>query len=291
MPTPGQLSLLILAIALFAIGGAVSVLHFAWDRPGLRLVAKQCLYWGLLASLAVLVWHSVQRGNWLPLEDNFDAFLWLAILLTLFVLYVQRTKPITGIDFFLMPVVILLLIAAAVFGREKPRAYTPVTWLWVHRVTAYGGAVAFAVAGAVGAMYLITNARLRRRKQLPAEPGFGSLERLEHFTRISVTLGFALLTIALVTGLVRVLSPGSQTQLGPWWFLNAKVVLAFAVWIIYALVLHAPINPVFRGRRAAMLSVLGFLIMVGTLVAVQFVPGGGGGGGGGAADGGNGGRP
>src|SRR5438105_272652 len=145
MPTSGQLALLIFAIALFALGGAVSLARLAWDRAGLRLVAKQCFYWGLLASLAVSIWHSVQRRNWLPLEDNFDAFLWLAILLTLFVFYVQQAKPIRGIDYFLMPVVILLLAAAAVFGREKPRAYTPAAWLWVHRVTAYGGALAFAV--------------------------------------------------------------------------------------------------------------------------------------------------
>src|SRR2546423_9309449 len=132
MPPSGQLTLLGLAIALFALGGAVSLTRCARTRPGLRLVAKQCLYCGLLASLAVLVWHSVQRRNWLPLEDNFDAFLWLAILLTLFVTYVQRTKPITGIDFFLMPVVILLLIAAGVFRREKARADTPAGPPWGH---------------------------------------------------------------------------------------------------------------------------------------------------------------
>jgi hypothetical protein len=33
-------------------------------------------------------------------------------------------------------------------------------------------------------------------------------------------------------------------------------------------------NPVFRGRRAAVLSVVGFLLMIGALVAAQFTPGG-----------------
>lgn len=276
MPTSGQLALLIFAIVFFAAGGVVSLTRLWWaERPALRVVAKACLYCGVLTALAVLIWHSSKRGSWLPLEDNFDAFVWLGILLTLFVLYVQRTKPIAGIDFFLMPVVILLLVAAAVFGRSKPHPYTPAAWSWVHRVSAYGGAVAFAVAAAVGAMYLITNARLRRKDVVTTGPNFGSLERLEHFTRISVTLGFALLTIGLITGLIEVLDHGGTQRLGPHWFLNPKVLLAFAVWIIYALVLHAPINPSFRGRKAAMLSVLGFLIMVWTLIAVQFMPAGG----------------
>jgi ABC-type transport system involved in cytochrome c biogenesis permease subunit len=47
------------------------------------------------------------------------------------------------------------------------------------------------------------------------------------------------------------------------------------VWVIYALVLHAPINPSFRGRKAAMLSILGFVVMVWALIAVQFMPSGG----------------
>jgi ABC-type transport system involved in cytochrome c biogenesis permease subunit len=273
MPTLGQLALLFTAIFCFAAGGvaALARLRAGEERPRLRIAAKACLYWGLLLSIAVVIWHSLHRRSWLPLEDNFDTFVWLGILLTLFVLYVQKTKPIAGMDFFLMPVVILLLCAAAIFGREKPVKYLPNAWIWVHLFCAFTGAAAFAVAAAAGAMYLITNARLRRKDVVSTGPNFGSLERLEHFTRISVTLGFALLTVGLVTGMIK------KDLLGAHWFLAPKVILAFAVWIIYALVLHAPINPSFRGRKAAMLSVLGFLIMVWTLIAVQFMPASGGG--------------
>ena len=273
MSTPGQLALLILSILLFAVGGVVSLLRIRGERPGLRLIAKQCLYWGWLAAGAVLVWHSIHRGSWLPLEDNFDALVWLGFLLAAFVLYVQGRRPVGGIDWFLMPIVTLLLVAAAIFGQAKPHLYTQRTWAWVHRVTAYGGAVAFAVAGAVGAMYLINNRRLRNKTPLAATgPKFASLERLEHFTRVSVTLGFALLTVGLITGLFEVLRSNGGTRLGAHWFLQPKVLLAFSVWVVYALVLHAPINPSFRGRKAAMLSIVGFVLMVGVLIAVQFMP-------------------
>ena len=274
MPTTGQLALLILSIALFALGGLVSLARTRGDRPALRLIAKQCLYWGLIASVAVVIWHSAQRASWLPVDDNFDALVWLGILLTLFVLYIQMTRPIFGIDFFLMPVVILLLAAAAVFGRYHLHPYVSTTWAWVHRASALLGAVGFAIAGAVGAMYLITNARLRRKT---ASPGvmFGSLERLEHFTRVSVTLGFSTFTIGLVTGLVEVLHRGGNTALGAHWFLAPKVLLALCVWIVYALVLHVPMNPSFRGRRAALLSIVGFVLMIGEVIAIQFTAPGG----------------
>ena len=57
---------------------------------------------------------------------------------------------------------------------------------------------------------------------------------------------------------------------------TAKLLLASLAWLVYAIVMHAPINPRFRGRRAAMLSVFGFVLVFGTLVAVQFMPGGNG---------------
>lgn len=262
-PTAGQVVLLLVSVALFAAGWGLSLARLRVERDSFRVAAKACMYGGLVIGLGVLVWHSAGRRNWFPLADNFDSLVWLGLLLALFVLYTQRTRPLRGLDWFVSPIVVLLLVSAAVFGRTNPHEYdVRSVWLWTHRVTAYGGAVAFAIAGAVGAMYLIVNHRLRNKSVGPGE-GFASLERLEHLTLASVTLGFSLLTIGTVTGIVRFVEEGGHTPV-------AKVVLALAVWLVYAVVLHSPINPSFRGRKAAVLSVVGFVLMVGTIVAVQF---------------------
>ena len=262
-PTVGQLSLLFVSIALFAAGWGLSLARLWRESNSLRIAAKACMYGGLVVALGVLLWHSGNRGNWLPLADNFDTLVWLGLLLALFVLYTQRTRPLRGLEWFVSPIVVLLLVGAAIFGRARPHEYdVRSVWLWTHRVTAYGGAVGFAVAGAVGAMYLIVNHRLRTKSAGPGER-FGSLERLEHLTLASVTLGFSLLTIGTVTGIVRFAEEGGHTP-------ATKLVLAVAVWLVYAVVLHSPINPSFRGRKAAVLSVVGFVLMVGTIVAVQF---------------------
>jgi len=277
MPTTGQILLLILAILCFLTGGLLSLARTWWNRESLRISSKACLWSGVTVSLGVLLWHMLTRptGNWLPLEDNFEAFIWLAVLLAGFVLYVQRTRPLGGLDWFVMPIVIILLIAAGILGKAKPQEYVGTTWYWIHIMTAFGGALAFAVACATGAMYLQANRRLRS-KSLASGPVLGSLERLERITFTSVTLGFALLTIGLVTGLIRVLKTDGQTRLGEHWYTSPKVVLAFSVWVVYAIVLHAPINPSFRGRKVAMLSIFGFALMIVTLIAVNFVPAGGG---------------
>ena len=269
MPTSGQLALLVCSVLCFAEGLILSLLRLRWDRALFSTIARALSWCGIIIGAAVLAWHSALRENWLPLEDNFDTLIWLGLLLAAFVKYMQRRRPLGGLDWFIMPIVILLLVGAAIFGRTKPHQYLPMTWSVVHRVTAYGGAVAFAIAAAVGAMYLYTNNRLRKKTFHPG-PNLGSLERLEHLTFTSVTLGFALLTIGLVTGMIW--SNSGANRLGPHWFASPKVLLALGTWVVYAIVLHSPINPSFRGRKAAMLSIFGFALMIAVMIAVQFMP-------------------
>jgi len=269
-PTLGQIILISVSIAFFVVGGVISLARISFERPWSRVAAKACMYFGLVFALGVLVWHSILRGSWVPLEDNFDTLIWLALVLSGFVLYVQRRKPLMGLDWFVMPVVVLLLIGAAITGRTNPHDYDVRTlWSWVHLATAYGGAVAFAIAAAAGMMYLIANRRLRHKVSL-AGPNMGSLERLEHLMLTSVTLGFAMLTIGALMGIVKMRTT-PRADHNP--TLTAKVILSSAVWVVYAIVLHSPINPSFRGRRAAVLSIVGFVLMVGTIVAVLVMPG------------------
>jgi ABC-type transport system involved in cytochrome c biogenesis permease subunit len=279
MPTTSQIIHLGFAILLFGVGTVFSISRLWRDGDAARIGAKACSWTGVLLAVVVLVWHAVARGagggNWLPLEDNFEAFVWLGILLAVFVLYVQRAKALGGLDWFVMPIVIVLLVAAIVFGRANPQPYADTTWSWVHRITAYGGALAFAIAGAAGAMYLLASRRLRHKT--PAQgPRQGSLERLEHLTFTAVTLGFAMMTCGLVAGLVWQLrlerAGGGPTRLGEHWYASPKVLMASAVWVVYAVVLHARINPVFRGRKVAILSIVGCVLMVGTLITLNLMP-------------------
>jgi ABC-type uncharacterized transport system permease subunit len=265
-PNLGQVLLLIAAIVLFAAALGISLSRLRHERRWSRIAAKACTYFGVVLALIVLIWHAANRRSWLPLGDNFDAFIWLGLLLALFVLYVQRTHPIGGIDWFVLPIVMLLMLAAAIFGSARPHEYSRSAWRSVHYVTAYGGAVAFAVAGAMGAMYLLANRRVRvKDAAVLSGPSFSSLERLEHVTLVAVTTGFALLTVGAITGLVQMLFEHRATS-------PAKIVLTAMVWVIYGLVLHSPINPSFRGRKTALLSVLGFIAMAGVLVTVQLLP-------------------
>ncbi len=268
MPTGGQIVLLLAAVVVFAVGAGASISRRWTCRAGVNALVRGCLLGGLGMTLIVLIWHAIGRQDWVPIGDNFDALLWLAVLLSLFVIYIQGSTRTGGVDGFVIPVVIALMLGAGYFGTREYQRYHPLVhdiWSWVHRVTAYGGAAAFAIAAAGGAVYMLKSRRLRRKTPLTAR--WGSLEGLESLTLIGVTLGFALLTIGLITGLVLIVADHQRTS-------TLKLVMACGAWAIYALVLHTPINPQLRGRKTAMLSIAGFVLIAGAVVAVQYAGGG-----------------
>jgi ABC-type uncharacterized transport system permease subunit len=276
-PTPpnlAQVLLLIGAAILFAAGEAISLARLRSQNPALRIASKALDYWAMILVLTGLIWHCVDVGSAVPLEDNFETLAALAILMAGLSLYIQRTKTILGLDWFIMPVVILLVISAVIFGKIRPDAYHANSlWFLIHLLSTFGGTAAFAMAAAVGAVYLISVARLRRKSAIGG-PFMNSLERLERFTQSAVRIGFALLTIGLITGFLKIIHDGPNTALGRHPMASPKVILAILVWIVYALALHTPITPSVRGRRAALLSIVGFVLMFGTIIVVASMPGG-----------------
>jgi len=271
-PNSSQIALVLAGAALFLGGASISIVRILHPGNALRLLAKSLDYFGICLVLAALVWRAVDRGIWMPLEDNFQTLATLALLVAGFTMYVQRARPIPGLDSFLMPMVIVMLIYSALFAIHHPRSNEPSgLWDMAHSASSFAGAAAFAVAAAVGAMYLIASARLRRKSAISPLPG-ASLERLENLTQLAVSFGFALLTVGIVTGLAKVIMQGRNTRLGAHWMTSPKVILAFSVWLVYAVALHTPITPAIRGRKSAMLSIVGFVLMIATLMTVLYMP-------------------
>lgn len=278
--TPVQLGILLAAAAALLAGGALSLV----ERTGRRISTGArwvLLIVGVGLCALVLAWHSIgvfrQTGAWQPLQDNLSAMLTLAVLLSGFVAYVQIKRPIALLEWFIMPAVIILILMAGHFGTTRPEPYLPSAYSLVHRISTYLGALAFVVAGATGMLYLLSDRTLRRRpssgaKPLPSPGRFGSLERLEHMTYSTVTLGFALFSVGIVTGIAWVVHDGGNTRLGEHWLLSPKVLLAFGVWAIFGIVLHTPIAPRLRGRKNAILSLLGLVLTIATLFAVLLMP-------------------
>ena len=171
----------------------------------------------------------------------------------------------------------MLLVSAMVMGLRHPLVYnehgvTDSVWSIVHRATTFGGSLAFFVGGAAGALYLINNWRLRRKLLPAAGPKLGSLERQESLVNAAVTIGFGLMSVGLVTGLIWIVARHAEPASKGW--SHAKITLAAGAWVVYALALHTPLTIRLRGRRAAILSIVGALLAIGAVLAAALGSGG-----------------
>jgi hypothetical protein len=118
MPNRTEILLLLAAALLLAVSVVASMAR----RRG---AAALCGWLGVILGIAVLTLHALQRGDWFPLQDNFDALAALGVMLAGCVLYVQLDPPRRR------PGLVrpsrrrrILLVAAAVFGEAMPRGNT-----------------------------------------------------------------------------------------------------------------------------------------------------------------------
>jgi len=92
------------------------------------------------------------------------------------------------------------------------------------------------------------------------------LEVLDRLTYRAVTLAFPLLTLMLITGAV-----WANESWGRYWGWDPKETWALITWLFYATFLHTRLTHGWKGRRSAVLAVLGFVAVMFTYLGVSFL--------------------
>ncbi len=115
--------------------------------------------------------------------------------------------------------------------------------------------VAFLVVGFVGAVLFA------REKLLNLAPESGALDQLVYR---SIQVGFPLMTLGIVTGAV-----WADYAWGRPWGWEPKETWSLITWIVYAAYLHARITHGWRGKRAAVLAIVGFAVVIFTFLGVN----------------------
>jgi ABC-type transport system involved in cytochrome c biogenesis permease subunit len=128
--------------------------------------------------------------------------------------------------------------------------------------------VAFLIAFVGGLLFLVQERQLKRRPVGRPFHRIPSLEALDDVNFAAIGVGFWLLTIGLVCGVV-----GSKQVLGRWWMGDPKEYLTVLLWCSYLALWLMRLRATLRGRRVALLSVLGFsLVLFSALVVSRILP-------------------
>lgn len=265
-------ALLWFAGCLYGIHALVTAIHLF--RSGQQGAVRR---WGLLAAALLLhtafVVSRAFEARGLPTETRLDSlalFLW--VLAVVFAVC-ERPYRLGGVAPLFWPLFTVGAVAALVTsGREATLgASLDRFWLGLHLVPVYAGYAGFAVAAGGGLGYMVQERLLRTKAGATLWRKFPSLEALERLGRAALSLGFPALTVGLVAGVVW--AARSSAPLGRAWYTDPKVVGGLVVWLFYAAVLHARLSARVRGRRAALLTILGFLLTVASFLAAHLYEG------------------
>jgi ABC-type transport system involved in cytochrome c biogenesis permease subunit len=84
-----------------------------------------------------------------------------------------------------------------------------------------------------------------------------------------VTTGFIFLTLGIVTG-----SIWASQAWGAYWQWDPKETWSLITWLLYLVQIHQRFTVGWRGKRAAVMAIVGFASVVFTLWGVNFLLGG-----------------
>jgi ABC-type uncharacterized transport system permease subunit len=264
------MSLLILRIAtlLYAASAALYVAFFA--RPRHARLARVG-FWVVSASFVV---HAVAIGagcreyggkDFFTVRGGIVLAAWLAAA-AFMVLHRSFRLPSAGA--FVLPLVVVALIPATLFDPAHPDV-TPAEIRSVapHVVTAILAMALFAIAAGVALMYLLQEREVKGKRFGAFFSRLPPLEALDRLTQRLVRAGFAVFTVALLTGTL-----GAAAHWHGHWTWDPQIVCMVLVWLLFgALVQLRHLG--LHGRRYAVLTMVGFLVFVGMVSALSSIPG------------------
>ena len=265
------------AAVLYAVASLTALPAVLYAFPRWR---KVCLPAATLAFLFHLVSATEMLGlahRYFPVGYSEVESL-LGLLIVGLFLAIARIYGTVSFGVFALPASFLLVFVPALgAGRYTfPSAGVRVGWLVVHIAFLLAAYASLAFSMMASFLYLVQERRLKSRFAVVATASHGSgqgqfldrlppLDTLERIAHSTLLFGFPCMTLGLLVG-----SLLAQESVGAAYFFDPKVLLSFAMWMLYVVLLHIRRSAGLRGRRAAYLSSAVFVVMLVVWAANQF---------------------
>lgn len=232
----------------------------SWICRGVLLIGV------LLHAGSFAVRHASAGGTPVTsLHESLSFFAWCLILL--FLLLDLRFR-LSVMGAFASPLALLLMIGSAL----SPNVVVPLdpmlkTWLFpVHISFAFLGNAAFALSFGAGVMYLVQDRMLKSKRFTGIYRLLPSLDSLDRVNYTCLSFGFPLMTLGIISGAV-----WANTVWGTYWSWDPKETWALITWFVYAALLHGRMTVGWRGRKAAIFSIIGFLLLLFSFLGVNLL--------------------
>ena len=135
-----------------------------------------------------------------------------------------------------------------------------------HSICSLLSYVAFLIAFVTGLVFLVQERQLKRKQMGMLFHRLPALWTLDRINFLSLGIGFGLLSVGVLCGIV-----GARLQLGQWWSWDPKEWLTGLLWTTYLVLWLLRLRATLRGRKVALLSMLGFGLALFTWLGVSRV--------------------
>jgi cytochrome c-type biogenesis protein CcsB len=214
------------------------------------------------AAVAIITWN-LGRLPVATLGESLLVFAWT--LVAAFLLLFWRS-PIKVLGALAAPLAALVVSGSLILpgGKGTVSPLLNSFWVQLHVGLSFLGVAALTLAGLGGVLYLVQERQIKGKKFGFFYQRLPSLTQLDALNYWCLTVGFPLLTAGIITG-----SLYAQYTLGRFFSFDPKEILTLLAWLIYAVLLHERLTVGWRGRRAALLAICGFGVLVITFVGAS----------------------
>jgi cytochrome c-type biogenesis protein CcsB len=248
---------------LYMVSMIIFFAFLATKNRGIGLAASSTAYFGfVIQTIAIILrWkesYAMGHGH-APLSNLYESVVFFSWTIILIYALIEIKYKYRIIGAFVVPFAMLGMSWAQLrldSGIEPLVPALQSNWLLYHVVTCFLGYAAFAVACGISIMYLIKAKQEEATGDSPAGgiiASFPPCKVLDDLNYRAIMIGFPLLTVGIVTG-----AAWANYAWGTYWSWDPKETWSLIVWFVYAAFLHARITRGWVGKRAAILSVIGF---------------------------------
>jgi cytochrome c-type biogenesis protein CcsB len=283
------LGLIAFALLLLALPAAFWFLSAGRTSSLIRLLvatANLCL----TAQLILRWWDS---GHF-PISNLYESLCFLAWGCTLTQLLVERAWPSPLVPAAATPMALGCIAFASFALPDRLQEASPLvpalrsSWLVMHVSVIMLSYAALLVGSLLSVAVLFTDRSQRlelrsssigsgsfRQAQLASGPSgdttlertlFRSSEELDSLSYRTITVGFLLLSVGLVSGAV-----WANEAWGSWWSWDPKETWALITWLVYAAYLHTRLVRGWQGRKPALVASAGLVVIAICYIGVNLL--------------------
>lgn len=252
-----------LAAAIYLAAGIGALVGVVLPAPKMSRGAAWGLALGaLVQALAFATLHRTDSPPITSLPVVLSSSAWMTVVFAMLLTWKVR---LPGIVALVGPLAFLsVFIASASWqpaGSEGAEAAG--TWPHVHVLLASGGLAMFGIAGLAGLTFLLEHRRLKAKPPVRAKIPVPSLEALDRVNVVTTAVGFALISLGILTGVV-----WSKETEGTVWMGTSHEAWMMVSWTIYAGLVLARHAGRQGARQAAASALAGFAFLLIGIVGV-----------------------